>query len=429
VPHGGAETLCRRGSRVNGRRKCERAIVLAGHAGPSYPAAVPTEVRSADRARPDPALHALIRKSIRSRRVRAALAVSGVAASMLLVVVLLAAFRSPIDSLTAYITHAGADYWICPASTNNFVRSAGFLPLELEGAIAGIAGVERVDPIIHVFVRTEPLEPAFGRDADLMLMAIGYRVDGGMGGPPRFVAGGAPHGDREVALDRAAAFRLGVDLGDSLVVNGRRAAVVGLTRGTNLLATQLAFFDADVAARASGLLRQTSFFVVRAPHADSAAIATALADIWPGALVVPRARFLDESLRESASGFLPVLALVALLGVLVSGVFVALLVQGLVEERRLDLATLLALGAGFGALARALLVHALLLVGAGAVTGGLLALVLRVVLDRALPTIELMFTPADLLIAALVFAVAGVLGTLVPVLRLRRIDPLEAFAS
>jgi ABC-type antimicrobial peptide transport system permease subunit len=390
---------------------------------------VSSDARTADRARPDPALHALIRRSIRSRRLRAALAISGVAASTLLVVVLLAAFRSPIDSLTAYITHAGADYWICPASTNNFVRSAGFLPLELESAIARIEGVTRVDPVIHVFVRTLPVGGTSRRDSDLMLMAIGYRVPDGMGGPPEFVGGGAPHGDREVALDRAAAFRLGVTLGDSLEVNGRRAEVVGLTRGTNLLATQLAFFDADVAARASGLLRQTSFFTVRAEGADSAAIASAMARIWPGALVVPRARFLDESLRESASGFLPVLALVALLGVLVAGVFVALLVQGLVEERRLDLATLLAMGAGFGALARALLVHALLLVGSGAVAGGLLAVALRAVLDRVLPTIELMFTPADLATAALVFAAAGALGTLVPVLRLRKIDPLEAFSS
>ena len=55
--------------------------------------------------------------------------------------------------------------------------------------------------------------------------------------------------------------------------------------------------------------------------------------------------------------------------------------------------------AGFGTLARALLVHALLLVGSGSVAGGLLALVLRAVLDRTLPTIELMFTPADLVTA------------------------------
>ena len=212
MPHGGAETLCRRRGRVNGRRKCAHAFDLAARGGGPYAAAVPTEVRSAERARPDPALHALIRRSIRSRRVRAALAVSGVAASMLLVVVLFAAFRSPIDSLTAYISHAGADYWICPASTNNFVRSAGFLPLELEGAIAGIAGVERVDPVIHVFVRTQPIRSGARLDDELMLMAIGYRVPDGMGGPPHFVGGGAPHGDREVALDRAAAFRLGVGI-------------------------------------------------------------------------------------------------------------------------------------------------------------------------------------------------------------------------
>ena len=379
--------------------------------------------------RPDKALASLIRKSIRGRRGRAVLMTLGVATSTLLVMVLLAAFRNPTLSLEAYLARPGIDLWVCPLGTDNLVRTAGFIPMSWLAGIREVPGVAVADPLVRIFVRVAPQHPRVGREPELMLLAIGYRVPGGLGAPPAFGSGRAPRGETEVALDRAAAYRLGVGLGDTLIVNGREAAVVGLTRGTNLLATQFLFFDVEVAERASGLLSQASFFVVRLGNGDSATVARRIEERFPSTSVIPRDRFLANSLRETASGFLPVLMLVASLGVIAATLLVALLVQGLVEDRRTDFAVLMAMGAAFSTVSLAVVLHVMTLIAAGCALGGLLLVALQSALDRLLPTVQLNYAPTDVAIALVAFALAGAAGAVVPTLRLKRIDPLEAFRT
>ena len=88
----------------------------------------------------------------------------------------------------------------------------------------------------------------------LNLMAVGYASEQRLGGPPRLVAGRPPHGDAEVAIDRAAASRLRLAVGGTALVNDIPMAVVGITGGTNLIATQFAFFDLAAVELASGYL-------------------------------------------------------------------------------------------------------------------------------------------------------------------------------
>ena len=54
----------------------------------------------------------LVRKALRSRRVRAVLAVAGIATSTLLVLVLFAAYRSPQQSIALYSAQPGIDLWV-----------------------------------------------------------------------------------------------------------------------------------------------------------------------------------------------------------------------------------------------------------------------------------------------------------------------------
>jgi putative ABC transport system permease protein len=263
----------------------------------------------------------------------------------------------------------------------------------------------------------------------MMLLAIGYRVHGGLGGPSRFASGRAPEGEFEAAIDRAAAHRLGVGVGDSLNVNGRIARITGITRDTNLLITQFLFFDFDVAANVSGLEEQASFVVVRARPGRTEAVASAIREAFPGVLVLRREVFERNSLREAASGFLPVLTLVTLLGVISGAVLIALLVQGVVEDRRADIAVLLAMGTGLDRIGIAVVGHAALLVALGTALGLVLSLSLGAALDALLPTVQLAFLPGDIALGWVAFALAGTAGALIPVLRMHRIDPAEAFRS
>src|SRR5207249_12313428 len=98
-----------------------------------------------------------------------------------------------------------------------------------------------------------------------------------------------------------------------------------------------------------------------------------------------------------------------------------------VEERREDLAVLLALGADARALTGAVIREAVTLAAVGAMLGSAAGLVLRVVLDHVLPVIPLAFRVTDAARILLVFAAAGIGAAAIPAARLRRIDPLEAF--
>src|SRR5205814_1295148 len=82
------------------------------------------------------------------------------------------------------------------------------------------------------------------------------------------------------------------------------------------------------------------------------------------------------------------------LGLLAATVLVALLVHAVVEERREDLAVLLALGADARALTGAVIREAVSLAAVGAMLGSAAGLVLRVVLDHVLPVLPLAFDVA-----------------------------------
>jgi putative ABC transport system permease protein len=371
----------------------------------------------------------LLAKALRSRRVRPWLAATGIAISTLLVLALAGAFHSVRHSMASYAGQANVDLWIAPPGSDNLTRGsfASLVPLALAESIRTLPGVVAVQPILKAFLPVRALSDSQGQRR-YTLLAIGYEVPDGLGGPPAFAEGHAPQGRHQLALDRAAAWRLGVGLGDTVVLGGRKITVTGLTRGTNILATQFLFADLAAASAIAGVKDQASFLLVHLdPLADPAAMTELVKRRLPDWFVFTRAAFLANNEREVTSGFLPLLTLIAGLGVAAASVLVGLLVHGVVEERQADIAVLLALGARVPAVASGVVRYALVLVFTGVITGGAGAWALAALLDHSMPVIPLSIAPKDALGIALLFIVTGLVAALVPVLSLRRIDPLEAY--
>jgi putative ABC transport system permease protein len=377
---------------------------------------------------------ALLARALRGRVTRSLLTVGGVATTTLLVLVLLAAHRSLASGVNAYAGQPQIDLWVAPAGTDNLIRSSGLLPPDADVAIAALPGVAAADPLLRSFASVEPSEGRGGSrsrgEHRLTLLAIGYGAPRRLGGPPAIAEGRAPHQAAEVALDRAAAHRLRIGVGDSVQVNGRPAQVVGLTRGTNLLATQFVFSELEEARQSAGLPGGASFVAVRVtPGEDPAAVAQAIQARLPNVAVFDREAFVANNLREVASGLLPLLGLISGLGIGVAAVLVVLLVQGLVEDRRADIAVLFALGAGAATIGLGIIARAGVLVIAGGAIGILLVVALAGLLDRFVPNIELTYAAGEFVLVLVLFLAAGTLAAAIPVLRLRRIDPLEAFRA
>lgn len=375
----------------------------------------------------------LIGRALRGRRTRSALTLIGVAATALLVLVLLAAHNSLAAGVRAYAGRADVDLWIAPAGTDNLIRSSGLLPADVHAVVGSLPGVVAADPLLRFFVKMSRADTSSEADAErqLTLLAIGYLAPSGLGGPNVIARGRRPGAPGEVAVDRAAAHRLGVGVGDSVLINGRGMQVVGLSRGTNLLATQFVFAGIDDARVASGVPERFSFVAVTlAPHAKHAEVEREIRARYRGTLsVISREAFVAHNLREVTSGLVPLLTLIAGLGVAVSAVLVVLLVQGLVDDRRSEIAVLLALGSSTMMIGSGLVARAGLLVLAGAFLGGLAALGLGSLLDKVFPSVELSFAVSHFFLTGIMFVVAASVAALVPVLRLRRIDPLDAFRA
>lgn len=370
----------------------------------------------------------MLHKALRIRRARAWLAAAGIATCTLLVLVVAGVVRSVRNAVSGYAGQRDIDVWVAPLGSDNFVRGMppALIPVAYADSLRALRGVAAAQPMLVTFL---PVSALHGTEAAkvLMLLAVGYEAPHGLGHPPAFARGQAPRGVGQVALDRAAAFRLGVDVGDTLLVAGHRLVISGLTSQTNFLASQFFFADlaSSVGTRAYG---KASYVLLRLrPRVAVSEVTRAITARFPDLNPHSRAAFVAANQREIDAGFLPLVALVGILGLGAATVLVVLLVHGAVEECRGNIAILLALGAETRAVRRGVLAHGLLMLAAGAALGTLAAHGLRTALDLWLPTIPLRITWGDVAAAVAAFGLTGLLAALVPVAQLQRVDPLEAF--
>jgi putative ABC transport system permease protein len=377
--------------------------------------------------RPRPWGQRLHYRALKSRRIRAALAIAGVAASTLLFLVLLASYHALSTGVASYTGQSGLDLWLTPRGTDNLIRSSGLMPAEIVER-ARVRGVVDTAPLVRVFVRAENVANADVRPINLL--AIGYRAPGGLGGPPALRSGRAPRGEQEVAVDRAAAYRLAVRVGERIRLNGIELRVVGLTSGTNLLATQFVFVDEPLAERLGNYVKQVSFVAVTLePGARVSDVRARLGQLDAGLSVHTRADFVTNNLAEVTAGFRPLQILVSGVGMLVSAALIALLIQSAVDDKKRDIAVLLAMGASVRRVAAAALAHAVLLVLIGSALGALAAAALEAAAEHWFPTAELELRVSDVVLALSISPVVSMAAAAWPLLRLRRIDPVEAFRA
>ncbi len=378
----------------------------------------------------------LIGKALRHRLLRASVAASGIAISTLMVLVLMGVYRALTTGVRSYVGPERIDLWVAPLGTDNLIRSSALLPASIVDSIAVLPGVREAAPLLRGFVAVRPggggappeADATSGGGPTINLLSIGYRAPDGLGGPPRIQEGAAPRGASQVALDRAAAHRLGLQIGDTVSINDRWFELSGVTSGTNLIATQFAFFDATAGAQTSGLHGRVSFVAVRLhPEAVAEEVARRITNRFPQSAVYTREAFVENNVREVAAGFRPMQLLVSGVGILAAAVLVALLVQAAVEDRRHDISVLLAMGASAHAVGRGVVVHATRLVVLGAIAGALLTAALHTALRSWVPTVEITPRVHDLAVVLPLFIASGVLAASLPLLRLRRIDPIEAF--
>ena len=361
----------------------------------------------------------LARRNLFEDRRRAAIAVTGLAAALMLVLVLDGIFTGAMRQVTAYIDASPADVFVAQSDVRTMHMSVSALADDTVALVQQVPGVRWAEPLRYTTATVAH------RDATALTYVIGYDTRTGRGGPTEVATGRAPS-TGEVLIDQAAADDLGVRIGDTVEVLGRSWRVSGLsTRGTNIVNTSV-FVNLD------------DFAVIRGPGVNyvivdpeqgiaAATLARRINETVPGVTAQTRAQFSAEEsriVRDMATDLMRMMTFIALL---IALAVIALTLFTVTLAKLPEYGVIKALGASGGRLAATVAAQAAWSTAIAIVLAVVLSVGIGAALGRFTTNLSVVISAAAVgRTAALAFAV-GALAAVVPLRQVLSVDPSTAF--
>lgn len=364
-------------------------------------------------------------KNLAGERTRFAISVAGVAFAVVLVVTLRGLYWGVIAEATRYVRTTGADLWVAQAgSPGDFLQSRSILPVNDEAAIAKVAGVAEVAPLLSRPVGFK----LGGRDADMFLLGV---HPSGLGWPEALRADPSKiPKPGEVVVDRVFAKNFGVEVGDVLPIGLKGLRVSAIVGGGNAFAYQFAWANETDVAAIAGAQGFTSYFLVRtSPGAPAASVGRSVVRDVPGTLVFAGTELADRNADNLRQGFLPILWVLVLVAFVVGTAIIGLIIYTATVEKTREYGVLKAIGVSNRRLYVIVLQQSLLAAMGGLVFGCVLSLLLGPAVERIVPVFVTQIRVGDIVFASVGALLMAVAASFVPARRMARLDPAEVFRA
>lgn len=352
-------------------------------------------------------------------RRRGALTIGGVAAALLLTLVLDAVLSGALERVTYYLRTSSAQVFVSQAGVRTMHMSSSVLPAETVQQVGAVPGAAWAAPIAFA-------SGAIGGPGGRQLSyVIGYDTATGRGGPSA-LASGRPPRVGEVVIDEVAADHLALAVGSTAAVLGQPLTVSGLSRSGTSITNTTAFIALEQFAALRG--DTVSYVLVGADAGTSPEdLAHRLAAQLPDLTVQTRGQFVASESRIVRDMSADLMALMNLLGFLIALAVIALGLLTSTLARLRDYAVLKAVGASTRRLAAAIAAQVGWTLALALILASAVAWLLTVLVPLVAPALTLSLTLGGVMKTAAGAAAAGLLAALLPLVRLARIDPATAF--
>lgn len=361
----------------------------------------------------------LARRNLFQDRRRAALAVSGVAAAFLLVLVLNGVFAGAMRQVTAYIDRSPADVFVAQAGVRTMHMSITSLVEDTVGRVRAVDGVAWAEPLRYTTALV-----AKGDDS-IITYVLGYDPATGRAGPGALAAGRAP-GAGQVLVDEAAAGELGIAVGDTVEVLGTSFEVAGLSPdGTNIVNTTV-YVTLDEFAR----LRGPGVNYVLAGAASGVEpdeLRDRIAAALPTASVQTRSEFADQERRIVSDMAADVMSIMTLIGFLIALAVIALTLFTVTLSKLREYGIVKALGGTGARLAGDVVAQVTWSVGLAIVVAVVAALLVGAAIGSLTANVRIVVEPASVARTAFGGLLVGAVAAVVPLRRVLAVDPASAF--
>ncbi len=361
-------------------------------------------------------------KNLVVERTRFALSVLGVGFAVVLVLVMAGIFVGTTNQVTTYIDHSRDAVWVTQPGVSQMFRAVSWLPADGNERLTSLPEVKSADPILG-----QPSD-FIHNDEQTAYFVLGYDTDTGVGGPWSLAQGRNVSQSGEVVLDRVLAKKNDIRLGDKVKIVDGDFTVVGLSNQTAALGNFYAFISLPDAARLLRAGNRVSYFLVQPNSGYSADQAVdAIRHNAAGMDALSSADFAHNS-RDIIISMIgrPLKTMIAI-AVLVGIALVGLTVLAVTTEQMKDFGVLRALGVRPIQLFRTVIAQAALIAALGYVVGAAITYGAQFLIRDRMGDVTVEVTPVMLGAMAAATAVMAVLGTLLPLYRVSRIDPAVAF--
>ncbi|HET7516963.1 MAG TPA: ABC transporter permease [Actinomycetes bacterium] len=361
----------------------------------------------------------LARRNLFQDRRRVLLSIGGVAVALLLVLILGGIFAGAMRQLTSYIDRSGANLIVSQAGVTTMHMSASILRPDIADRVRETPGVAWAEPIRYT---TGMVSSSTGQSASYV---IGYQPTARHAGPSRLVAG-RPPGPNEAVVDRQGADQLGVRVGNRVRVLGRPFMVVGLSTGGTNIANTTVFIPSRDFAHLRGST-QAYVLVGAHPGVDLGVLRARLEGIPPGVTVQTSGQFAASERRIVTDMSADLLRIMSGIGFGIALAVIALTLFNVTVSKTREYGVVKALGARPGRLVATVAAQAAWSVVLALATATALALLLAAVIGQVNPALAIWIAPGSVLRTGLGALLVGVVGAVLPIRRVLRVDPAASF--
>jgi putative ABC transport system permease protein len=368
-------------------------------------------------------------KNLFHDKVRLVVTLTGIVFALVLIIIQFGLFLGFIETSANVVDRSGVDLWIAAAGIPH-VNGASPIPERRRFDALSVPGIAQAEPYILLFVNWK-----LPSGAQESVQITGFDLASGMGGPWDLTAGRIEdlHGDDTVIVDELYCQKLGIrGVGDQVEILGRRARVVGLTRGIRSFTTSPYVFTSFKNAQnyASIPAGETLFVVAKlTPGADLHQVKQQLQAALPNSAVLTNREMLERTRHYwvFATGAGVTTLMGAVLGLLVGIVVVAQTIYAATMDHIREFGTLKAMGASNLYLYRVILEQALI----SAVMGYVLAIIVGWLVVRASEGSEItILLPPEMMAGTLALALLMcVLASVISIRKATTIDPALVFKN
>ncbi|MCB0930543.1 MAG: ABC transporter permease [Mycobacterium sp.] len=361
-------------------------------------------------------------KNLLAERTRLALSVVGVGFAVSLMLVMAGIFVGTTRQVTTYIDHSRNAVWVMQPGVSQMFKAVSWLPTEDRDKLLTLPETNSAEPILGLpsdFVH---------KGTHTAFFIVGYDTATGVGGPWSLAEGRSVTVPGEVVLDRVLARKNGINLGDSVSIVDANFTVVGLSNQTAAATNYYTFMSLPDAARLLRAGNRVSYFLVEpAPGHTPEQVVDAIDRELPEMDALTSTSFADNS-RDIIVTMIgrPLKSMIAIAAA-VGAALIGLTVWVLTAEQMIDFGVLRAIGVRPAKLRRLVLGQAGIVAALGFLLGAALTYLVQFGIGDRMGDVMLQVTPALLGGVAIATGAMAVLGSLLPLRRVSRIDPADAF--